>query len=146
MRWYAQIIVLAQDEDEVMEPFTRRDDERTWTGRFVRIPDWFASGWSIEFCRSNGRFGVLKDLESLPWERPHCVQVLLHDEDDDCFGLWMFHDGVLKEVPIARTRRIYDVRFPPGDAPHPGVLWRTDAREQLPVHAPEYEQDPRLSW
>ncbi|MCX4539282.1 hypothetical protein [Streptomyces sp. NBC_01565] len=142
----AQIIVMAAYEDEVMEPLTRYDDTRTWHGKFKKITDWFVGGWYIEFSRSNGRSGVLSDLESLPWNQPQRVQVMLHDEDDDCFALWMFRDGVLKEIPIPGTRRIYDARYPPGDHPDPGVLWHTDAYEELPVHAPEHEQDPRLSW
>ncbi|MFI0757009.1 hypothetical protein ACH4PX_06485 [Streptomyces anulatus] len=78
----AQVIVLARYEDEVMEPLTRPDEARTWPGCFVQIP-WFVGGWHIEFERRNGRRGVLKDLESLPWNDPACVQVMLHDEDDD---------------------------------------------------------------
>ncbi|MEU4067208.1 hypothetical protein AB0F25_33245 [Streptomyces wedmorensis] len=142
----AQIVVLARYEDEVMEPLTRDDESRTWRGRFEQIPGWFVGGWHIEFFRSYQRAGVLKDLESLPWNNPECVQVLLHDEDDDCFGLWMFHDGVLTEVPLAGTRRIHDVRSAPSDNPDPGVLWRTDQGRELPTHSPERAQDPRLSW
>ncbi|MGW3304594.1 hypothetical protein [Streptomyces rubiginosohelvolus] len=88
----AQVIVLARYEDEVMEPLTRPDEARTWHGCFVQIP-WFVGGWRIEFERWNRRRGVLKDLESLPWNEPACVQVMLHDEDDDLFGLWIFRDG-----------------------------------------------------
>ncbi|MFE5909533.1 hypothetical protein ACFQ6B_10655 [Streptomyces wedmorensis] len=142
----AQIVVLARYEDEVMEPLTRDDEARTWHGRFEQIPGWFVGGWHIEFYRSYQRAGVLKDLESLPWNNPECVQVLLHDEDDDCFGLWMFHDGVLTEVPLADTRRIHDARSAPSDHPDPGVLWRTDQDRKLPTHSPERAQDPRLSW
>ncbi|MEU5233726.1 hypothetical protein AB0G82_31285 [Streptomyces anulatus] len=85
----AQVIVLARYEDEVMEPLTRPDEARSWHGCFVQLP-WFVGGWHIEFERWNGRRGVLEDLESLPWNEPACVQVMLHDEDDDLFGLWMF--------------------------------------------------------
>ncbi|MFI5672836.1 hypothetical protein [Streptomyces sp. NPDC051704] len=99
----AQAIVLARYEDEVMEPLTRPDEARTWHGCFVQIP-WFVGCWHIEFERSNRRRGVLEDLESLPWNEPACVQVMLHDEDDDLFGLWMFRRGVLVEV-VARDRR-----------------------------------------
>ncbi|MFJ3963557.1 hypothetical protein [Streptomyces sp. NPDC090036] len=154
VRWYsamsrmAQIIVMAGYEDEVMEPLTRYDETgtRTWSGKFEKITEWFIGGWYIEFCRSNGRSGVLNDLEALPWDRPERVQVMLHDEEDDCFALWMFRDGVLKEIPIPGTQRIFDVRYPPKGHPAPGVVWNTYARDDLPVHAPEYEQDPRLSW
>ncbi|KPI05792.1 hypothetical protein OV450_3919 [Actinobacteria bacterium OV450] len=93
----AQVIVLARYEDEVMEPLTRPDEARTWQGCFVQLP-WLVGGWHIEFEKSHRRRGVLKDLESLPWNEPACVQVMLHDQDDDLFGLWMFRDGVLVEV------------------------------------------------
>ncbi|MFI9106552.1 hypothetical protein ACIGXA_39255 [Streptomyces fildesensis] len=35
------------------------------------------------------------------------MQVLIHDEEDDCFGLWMIHDGALVEVPLPRTQRFH---------------------------------------
>ncbi|MFF8841954.1 hypothetical protein ACF08N_04350 [Streptomyces sp. NPDC015127] len=143
----AQIIVLARYEDEVMEPLTRYDEARTWRGRFEQIPDWFVGGWYIEFSRWEQRSGVLRDLESLPWNNPECVQVMLHDEDDDCFGLWMFRDGALVEVAIPGTRRIHTP--PPSwraDSPDPGVLLRTGQGGIPPEHSPEHARDPRLSW
>ncbi len=146
----AQVLVLARYEDEVMEPLTRPDDTRTWRGKFEQIPDWFVGGWYIEFFRAGQRSGLLADLEALPWNNPECVQVLLHDEDDDCFGLWMFKDGALVEVSIPGTKRIHTP--PPswwGDSPRPGSLWRTDGPNGevlVATHSPEHEQDPRLSW
>ncbi|WP_405504591.1 hypothetical protein [Streptomyces anulatus] len=123
----AQVLVLARYEDDVMEPLTRDDETRTWRGCFERIPDWFVGGWYLEFFREGQRRGVLADLEALPWNNPECVQVMLHDEDDDCFGLWMFHDGVLAEVSILRTQRIQPPP-PPwwDDSPRAGYLQRTD--------------------
>ncbi|OKJ51680.1 hypothetical protein [Streptomyces sp. CB02115] len=146
----AQVLVLARYEDEVMEPLMRVDETRTWRGCFERIPDWFVGGWYLEFFREGQRRGVLADLEALPWNNPECVQVMLHDEDDDCFGLWMFHDGVLAEVSIPRTQRIHPPP-PPwwDDSPRAGYLQRTDgpgAEEALSRHSPEHEQDPRLCW
>ncbi|WP_329359797.1 hypothetical protein [Streptomyces anulatus] len=146
----AQVLVLARYEDEVMEPLTRDDETRTWRGCFERIPDWFVGGWYLEFFREGQRRGVLADLEALPWNNPECVQVMLHDEDDDCFGLWMFHDGVLAEVSIPRTQRIQPPP-PPwwDDSPRAGYLQRTDgpgAEEAMSRHSPEHEQDPRLCW
>ncbi|MFG2873938.1 hypothetical protein ACGFYU_02845 [Streptomyces sp. NPDC048337] len=90
----AQVLVLARYEDEVMEPLTRDDESRKWRGRFEPIPDWFVGGWCLEFFREGQRTGILKDLEALPWNSPECVQVMLHDEEDDCFGLWMFREGI----------------------------------------------------
>ncbi|WP_404958070.1 hypothetical protein [Streptomyces sp. 147326] len=142
----AQIIVLARYEDEVMEPLTRYDETRTWRGRFEQIPGWFVGGWYIEFYREGQRRGVLKDLESLPWNSPECVQVMLHDEDDDCFGLWMFRDGALVEVGIPGTGRFHGP--PPSwrTSPHPGTLARTDLGRTELEHSPEHVQDPRMSW
>ncbi|MGW6286290.1 hypothetical protein [Streptomyces sp. NPDC055107] len=146
----AQVLVLARYEDEVMEPLTRVDETRTWRGCFERIPDWFVGGWYLEFFREGQRRGVLTDLEALPWNNPECVQVMLHDEDDDCFGLWMFHDGVLAEVSIPHTQRIHPPPPPWWDvSPRAGYLQRTDgpgAEEALSRHSPEHEQDPRLCW
>ena len=73
------------------------------------------------------RTGLLACLESLPWPRPESVQVLIHDEEDDCSGLWMIHNGKLEEVALPRTQRYHDPapesrEYPP----HPGYLWRTD--------------------
>ncbi|MCB5169136.1 hypothetical protein LG634_30555 [Streptomyces bambusae] len=141
----AQVLVLARYEDEVMEPLTRPDENRTWHGVFRQIPDWFVGGWYLEFGKWNGRRGVLADLEALPWNQPECVQVLLHDEDDDCFALWMFHEGRLTEVPLARVQRVFG--HPPDDEPDPGCLERTDTPYYDPSrHRPEYAQDPRLTW
>jgi len=41
----AEVIVLARWSDEVMEPLTQDDPERTWRGRFVPI----AGHWGYEF-------------------------------------------------------------------------------------------------
>jgi hypothetical protein len=110
--------VPALDADEVMGPRTRGDEERTWRGRFVPIQSqWvgsFGSGWATEFARMRSRSGLLKHLESLPWPRPESVQVLIHDQDDDCYGLWMIHDGKLVEVSLPRTQRFHDPA-PPDD-------------------------------
>ncbi|MFG3532479.1 hypothetical protein ACGF8B_38080 [Streptomyces sp. NPDC047917] len=145
----AQVLVLARYEDEVMEPLMRVDETRTWRGCFEQIPDWFVGGWYLEFFRESQRRGVLADLEALPWNNPECVQVMLHDEDDDCFGLWMFQDGALVEVSIPSTQRVHTPP-PPwwGDSPRPGYLRRTDGpgAEAPSPHSPEHEQDPRLCW
>ncbi|MEW2555862.1 hypothetical protein ACWGRF_19995 [Streptomyces zhihengii] len=139
----AQVIVLARYEDEVMEPLTRPDEARTWRGCFVRIP-WFVGGWYIEFERWQGRRGVLRDLESLPWNEPACVQVMLHDEDDDVFGLWMLRDGVLVEMGIPGIQRVHTaVR---SQETSPGFLVRTGLGRGEDQHSPEHAQDPRSSW
>ncbi|MFJ9690906.1 hypothetical protein [Kitasatospora sp. NPDC101183] len=55
--------------------------------------------------------------------------MLIHDEEDDCFGLWMVHDGRLVEIPLPRTRRAW-WNGPHNEdyAPDPGILNRTDGR------------------
>lgn len=93
------------------------------------------------------RTGLLRDLESLPWPHPGSVQVLIHDQDDDCFGLWMMHDGKLVEVPLPRTQRFHQ----PAPATHeyppdPGMLLRTDGYCELPEQTPAPDRDPRPAW
>lgn len=86
------------------------DDSRRWHQTFIAIDDTKFSGagfqyrsaecyaWVIQFSR-NTWGGLLAYLEALPWPRPESVQVLVRDEEDDCFGLWMIYDGKLTEVP-----------------------------------------------
>jgi hypothetical protein len=148
---FAEVVVLALDADEVMGPLTRDDEERTWQGRFVPIQSqWagsFGIGWATEFQRMRPRSGLLKHLESLPWPRPESVQVLIHDQDDDCFGLWMIHDGKLVEVPLPRTQRFHDPAPPDEEfPPSPGDLWRTDSHADLPEQTPKDRRDPRPAW
>ncbi|MGW0555712.1 hypothetical protein ACWDZ6_16080 [Streptomyces sp. NPDC002926] len=72
---------------------------------------------------------------------------MLHDEDDDCFGLWMFQDSALVEVSIPRTQRVH---VPPPRVGRQPAAWVPVAdgpdAGALPAHSPEHEQDPRLSW
>lgn len=98
--------MLAPYADEVMKPLTRPDDSRGWEGHFERL-DLFVGAWLIEFERVRPRSGLLRQLESLAWPYPESVQVLVHDEDDDCFGLWMMRDGVLAEQPVPGHRRLH---------------------------------------
>ncbi|MFE2018401.1 hypothetical protein ACFW9O_10220 [Streptomyces sp. NPDC059499] len=142
----AQVIVLATYADEIMEPLTRDDDSRSWRGHFQPL-NLFVGGWVIEFNRVEPRTGLLKHLESLPWPNPGQVQVLIHDEEDDCFGLWMIHDGRLVEVPLPRTGRFHSPA-PPSQvyAPSPGYLWRTDDGSTVPAEFSTERQDPRPAW
>ncbi|CUM35812.1 hypothetical protein BN2537_589 [Streptomyces venezuelae] len=50
----AEVIVLARWSDEVMEPLTQDDPERTWQGRFVPIEGhWgYEFGWALEFQKN----------------------------------------------------------------------------------------------
>ncbi|MFJ4847487.1 MULTISPECIES: hypothetical protein [unclassified Streptomyces] len=121
MSRFAQVVVIAQDAAEVMEPLTRPDDERQWLQCFERVqPGLFGIGmWVVEFWRLNWK-GLLAHLESLPWPVPDSVQVLIHDEEDHCCGLWMVYDGRLTEVSLPRTERY------PYRGSVTGVLSRTD--------------------
>ncbi|MEU6090895.1 hypothetical protein ABZ865_29705 [Streptomyces sp. NPDC047085] len=146
----ADVIVLAPYCDAVMEPLTREEPGRSWRGRFEPVQaqeGGFGYGWAIEFDKARGRSGLLKDLESLPWPHPGGVQVLIRDQDDDCFGLWMLYDGKLVEVPLPRTERFHRPA-PPTDQfpPDPGMLLRTDIRQQLPEQTPSELRDPRPAW
>lgn len=120
----AEVIVLASSAEEIMEPLTRQDRNRKWSGQFAAA----GHGWVAEFMRRSSWVGLLEDLESQPWPSPHSVQVLIHDEEDDCFGMWMMHDGRLVEVPLPRTSRYFWRNHYTGevDADCPGILMRTD--------------------
>ncbi|MFE9404069.1 hypothetical protein ACFYNY_20145 [Streptomyces sp. NPDC006530] len=146
----AEVIVLAQDANEVMEPLTRYDDTRTWGGVFyeMRAGGNWGFGWGKEFPKSTGRSGLLKHLESLPWPRPETVQVLIHDEEDDCFGLWMIHNGALVEVPLPGSQRFYDSAPPNQDFdPSPGYLWRDGGSTPFKTtYVSTERQDPRPAW
>ncbi|MCX5384707.1 hypothetical protein [Streptomyces sp. NBC_00083] len=144
----AQVLVLARYEDEVMEPLTQHDESRTWRGRFEPIPGWFVGGWYLEFFRERQRTGILKDLEALPWNSPECVQVMLHDAEDDCFGLWMFRERKLVELPLPGTERFHEPAPPTQEyAPRPGYLRRTDVGHTwLPQQTPAELRDPRPAW
>lgn len=128
---FAEVIVIARDAEEVMEPLTRPDDSREWYQCFKPVYDRDFGApslrdsmgcfmWINEFMRMNWQ-GLLSHLESLNWPDPTSVQVLIHDEEDDCFGLWMIYDGKLVEVPLPRTVRTPDTR-----ASVTGILTRTD--------------------
>ncbi|MFE2208727.1 hypothetical protein [Streptomyces rubiginosohelvolus] len=129
MSRYTEVIVLARGAEEVMEPLTRPDENREWHQCFTRVDEGTFEGsrmpseecctWVIQFIRRNWT-GLMAHLESLPWPDPWSVQVLIRDEDDDCFGMWMLHDGRLVEVPIPRTER------EPFSDTIVGVLSRTD--------------------
>ncbi|GAA4585245.1 hypothetical protein [Streptomyces violaceoruber] len=62
----AEVIVLACWSDEVMDPLTRDDPERTWQGRFVPIAGhWgYAFGWwALELEKMRARKGLLRASE-----------------------------------------------------------------------------------
>ncbi|MGW2815726.1 hypothetical protein [Streptomyces sp. NPDC001415] len=130
MSRFAEVIVLARNAEEIMEPLTQPDDNREWHQCFTRVDDGMFYGsrmpsqecyaWVIQFIRLNWR-GLLAHLESLPWPDPHSVQILVRDEEDSCFGLWMIYNGKLVEVPLPHTKR-----EPYEGNSVTGVLTRTD--------------------
>jgi hypothetical protein len=54
---------------------------------------------------------LLPVLAALPWRNPERVQVLVHDQDDDVYGLYVLRDGALVEAPQPGTRRVPDGDF-----------------------------------
>lgn len=113
MSRFTEVIVIAKDAEHVMEPLTRPDPSRQWQQCFTKVGEDQFSGaagseacftWVVQFWRHNWD-GLLAHLEGLPWPCPHSVQVLIRDEEDYCFGLWMLYDGRLQEVPLPRTER-----------------------------------------
>ncbi len=114
MSRYAEVVVLARESENVMQPLTEPDPNREWHQCFTRVDDSVFAGsgtgspecymWVVQFTRNNWS-GLLEHLESLPWGNPGSVQVLIHDEEDDCFGLWMMSDGKLREVPLPGATR-----------------------------------------
>lgn len=130
MSRFSEVIVLARGAEAVMEPLTVSDVDRGWPQRFTRVDDAVFGGrgggssecyaWVIQFERAVWG-GIFAALESLDWPDPWSVQVLIRDEEDSCFGLWMLYDGRLTEVSIPRT-----VREPFPIASVTGILHRTD--------------------
>ncbi|MGH6654492.1 MAG: hypothetical protein ACRDVE_04725 [Actinocrinis sp.] len=129
MSRFAEVVVLARAAESVMEPLTVPDGNREWHQCFTPVNDSVFAGrdggssecyaWVIQFTRHNWR-NLLAHLEALPWPDPCSVQVLVHDEEDACFGLWMIYDGKLVEVTLPRTeRKLYP------DISVTGVLSRT---------------------
>jgi hypothetical protein len=111
----SNVIVLhpyREAETKTMEPLTRVEGGRSWRGAFTNategslIDAWVHDGkapecgvWVGAFNHLN-RSALLADLERLPWQDPSGVQVLIKWNDDECFGLWMFREDRLKEVPL----------------------------------------------
>ncbi|MFD8073388.1 hypothetical protein ACFV3E_12125 [Streptomyces sp. NPDC059718] len=120
MSRFAQVIVIAKDAHEVMEPLTRPDEGREWHQCFESIGGSWFDAWAVEIMRLNWH-GLLAYLESLPWPDPYSVQVLIQDEEDDCFGLWTLCEGRLVEVSLPNTDRY----LVPGHTVT-GVFTRTD--------------------
>ncbi|WP_211364345.1 hypothetical protein [Micromonospora palomenae] len=146
MSRFAEVVVLAADAHEVMAPLTHDNDgTRPWNNTFVPIesqwPGTFGRGWAAEFTHRHHWAELLEYLQALPWPRPETVQVLIHDEEDDCFGLWMLYDGKLIEVPLPRTERYIEQSPPSGSCSSDiSYLHRTDSALPTPnmptVHRP----------
>ncbi|MEU8510785.1 hypothetical protein AB0C76_04220 [Kitasatospora sp. NPDC048722] len=139
----AQVLVLAPWDEEAMAPLCRPDASRSWYGCFAPLPT-FTEAWVAEFDRMGQRAGLLRHLESLPWRAPESVQVLIHDEEDDCFGLWMMRDGKLTEIPVPGHRRLHPLTPATEFAPDPGLLWRSGT--PVPAGFSEERRDPRPAW
>ncbi|WP_198654207.1 MULTISPECIES: hypothetical protein [Nocardia] len=133
MSRFAEVVVLAREAMEVMEHLTVPAPEREWHQCFTPVDDSVFEGtcngssdcylWVAQFYRRNWT-GLLAHLEGLEWPDPHSVQVMIRDEEDDLFGLWMMIDGHLTEIHLARTERLPDPESITG-----GVLKRVDRYE-----------------
>jgi len=134
----AELVLLADEADDVMAPLTRENDgTRPWNNVFVPIesqwPGSFGRGWAAEFTQRHHWAHLLEYLQSLAWPRPETVQVLIHDEGDDCFGLWMMYDGELVEVPLPRTKREIEPNSLTGrESTEISNLYRTDGLQGAP--------------
>ncbi|MFC9967852.1 hypothetical protein ACFVH4_26795 [Nocardia ignorata] len=130
MSRFAEVIVVARDGWPVMESLTQPDPDREWQQCFTPIDDSVFEGtlsgsvdcymWVAQFRRLNW-WGLLGYLESLDWPDPYSVQILIRDEEDSCFGLWMIIDGKMTEIPLLGTERIPNDRLITG-----GVLIRPE--------------------
>jgi hypothetical protein len=120
------VIVLAGFEIEAMRPFTFDRDtwdpdvapDRDWSGWFTNVAKgepsdlWVNDSkgpecdvWVGAFNHLN-RPALLHDLAAAPWRDPLTVQVLIKGQDDDCWGIWMFSDGDLREVALPGVVRV----------------------------------------
>lgn len=106
-------------EDEVLEALVALDvrAEGIGGGEFRRVtedgphPHWGGSPRGAECHVVAGTFNHLdaehlrETVRGLPWKCTHSVQLLLHNENDALFGMWVLLDGRWAEVPIPRTGR-----------------------------------------
>jgi hypothetical protein len=116
------VIVLVNDWDDarLMKPFTAPSKLRRWSGELSCITEtdadryWVHDGkgpechvWVGAFNHFN-RKAFLEDVQGVPWARLIGVQVFILGQDDDCWGLWMFTDGKLREVQLPGVSRQRD--------------------------------------
>ena len=111
------VVTVSWFDRETMEPLTKQDDARDWRGAFTSVTDdermdlWIHDGkapecqvWVGAFNHLN-RPALLADLESLRWDEPAGVKVLINYNDEETFGLWMFNNGRLQEMPLPGWHR-----------------------------------------
>lgn len=106
-------------EDEALEALVELDAREAGIGggEFRRVTDdgphqhWGGSPQGAECHVVAGTFNHLdaeqlrEAVRTLPWVCPHAVQLLVHNENDALFGMWVLLDGHWAEVPIPRTHR-----------------------------------------
>ncbi|MGQ4727928.1 MULTISPECIES: hypothetical protein [Streptomyces] len=113
------ILLFSYLEDAVMEEIARLDP--VLTGLHPRglkrvsgdeqLGHWGGNPRGAECHVVAGTFNHLDaeklraTLRTLPWKCPHAVQLLLHNENDAAFGMWMLLDRDWAEVPLPRTVR-----------------------------------------
>ena len=116
MSWVANLIIAADRQDrETVEAFDlwlreeapTRERHRTGVGSLASItePDtnqW--GGWKNPECAvwagalNHADLGaLLSQVTQQPWRFPGRLQVLLMDQEESYFRLWMFRDGELRQ-------------------------------------------------
>jgi hypothetical protein len=113
------VLVLTRSGERPMQRFMNPDVQIPWmrSSRFVSLtgegvaPHWIGSKppntviYAAAFADFD-RQPLLDALEALPWEDQLSVQVLIRSEDDDCWGIWMFVDGKLRELQLPGAVRV----------------------------------------
>ncbi|MFG2925582.1 hypothetical protein ACGFYA_29265 [Streptomyces sp. NPDC048305] len=113
------ILLFSYLEDSVLEDIVSLDtfDAGLGSGSLKRVSGdqqlghWGGSLQGAECHVVAGTFNHLnpeklrRTLRGLPWKCSHAVQLLLHNENDALFGVWMLLDGGWAEVPLPRTVR-----------------------------------------
>ena len=97
-------------DPSVQIPWMRSSRFVSLTGESV-APHWIGSKppTSVVYAAAFADFDpqpMLDALEALPWEDQLSVQVLIRSNEDDCWSLWMFVDGTLRELQLPGAVRV----------------------------------------
>jgi hypothetical protein len=122
----SEFVVLpgSEDEHEAYEALARRlrtratpDDDWCGWGEIVRlsdvlredVPRWLAIDaervW-MGYGRNLIHATLRREMAALPWRDRDYVQVLMRDQDDDVFALWLLRGDVFVEAEHQGTERV----------------------------------------